>query len=61
MIENMYHLIVADVYLSEDSYMEFEKKVDVSLSNVIKKYDIQYQFKEAHSTLKNEFDSIDGK
>ena len=54
-------MIIADVYLSEDSFMEFEKKIDTSLSNVIEKYDIQYQFKEAYSTLKNEFDSIDGK
>ncbi|XP_001603698.1 histone-lysine N-methyltransferase SETDB1 [Nasonia vitripennis] len=48
-----------DNYVLEDVLAEFERKVDISLGDVMKKYDINYQVEEATKALKAEWDGVD--
>jgi uncharacterized protein YqgV (UPF0045/DUF77 family) len=44
----------------EDILAEFEKKVDKSLTEVLDKYDINYQIEEANTVLMSQWDAIEG-
>lgn len=48
-------------YLPEDVLLDIEKKLEPALSNVLQKYDIDYQIKASHEILKKEWDRISGK
>lgn len=54
-------MTLVDEYILEEVLAEFQKKVDISLEGVIKKYDINYQVEEATKALKSEWDGIDSK
>lgn len=47
-------------YLPEEMLESIEEMLDSTLKDVIAKYDIDYQITEAHDTLKQQWDKIDG-
>ncbi|XP_058793331.1 histone-lysine N-methyltransferase eggless isoform X2 [Phymastichus coffea] len=52
---------IKDIYVTEDVLEDFSKRVDQTLKEVMKKYDINYQIEEATTALKSEWDEIDEK
>lgn len=51
---------MVDEYVTEDTLKEFSRKIDITLQDVIKKYDINFQIQEVNAALKSEWDTIDG-
>ena len=49
-----------DKYLPEEMLESVEEMFESTLKSVIIKYDVDYQIKEAHSLLKDQWDKIDG-
>ncbi|XP_008556889.1 histone-lysine N-methyltransferase SETDB1 [Microplitis demolitor] len=47
-----------DEYFPEDVIQSIGENIDSALTNVIKKYDIDFQMKESHNILKSQFDKI---
>lgn len=40
--------------------LDVEEMLDSTLNNIFKKYDVDYQIKQAHSILKDQWNKIDG-
>ncbi|XP_011495749.1 PREDICTED: histone-lysine N-methyltransferase eggless [Ceratosolen solmsi marchali] len=51
--------VIDDIDILEDVLAEFEKKVDKSLTEVLDKYDINYQIEEANTVLISQWDAIE--
>lgn len=51
---------IADKYLPEEMLESVEEMLESTLKSVIIKYDVDYQIKEAHCLLKDQWDKIDG-
>ncbi|KAK2580401.1 hypothetical protein KPH14_006152 [Odynerus spinipes] len=51
----------SDMYLPTDVLLDLEEKLDSTLNSLFKEYNIDYQIKEAHNVLKEQWDKIDEK
>lgn len=41
--------------------VDIEEMLDSTLNDIFKKYDVDYQIKQAHNILKNQWNKIDGR
>ncbi|XP_050588559.1 histone-lysine N-methyltransferase eggless isoform X2 [Bombus affinis] len=46
-------------YLPEEMLADMEEMLDSTLNNILEKYDVNYQIKQAHNVLKDQWDRID--
>lgn len=53
-------LFVSEKYLPEEMLADMEEMLDSTLNNILEKYDVNYQIKQAHNVLKDQWDRIDG-
>ncbi|XP_068979687.1 histone-lysine N-methyltransferase eggless [Bombus flavifrons] len=46
-------------YLPEEMLADMEEMLDSTLNNILEKYDVDYQIKQAHNVLKDQWDRVD--
>lgn len=55
------YICILEKYLPEHMLVDIEEMLDSTLNDIFKKYDVDYQIKQAHNILKNQWNKIDGR